>query len=82
MSHFFSSFGKEIIRIVFTIFVVAMKDLELQSDNSNLLLEKSAIWFELLAQKGETSKQKLLHYTINPKTLFYKDIYLSMKNIS
>ena len=36
---------------------VAIEDLEVRCGNANLLLGKSAIWFELLAQKGEISKQ-------------------------
>ena len=43
---------------------VAIKDLEIYFGNSNLLLRKSAIWFESSAQKGETSKQtaSILYY--------------------
>ena len=37
--------------------VVAIEDLEVHLGNSNLPLEKSAIWFKLLAQKRETGKQ-------------------------
>ena len=36
---------------------VAIKDLEVQLSNSNLPIEKSAICFEALAQRGETGKQ-------------------------
>ena len=36
---------------------VAIKDLEVRLGNPNLPLGKSAICFELLAQKKETSKQ-------------------------
>ena len=36
---------------------VAIKDLEMRMSNSNLLLEKNAIWFEPSAQKRETGKQ-------------------------
>ncbi len=35
---------------------VAIKDLEMHLDNSNLPLRKSAIWFESSAQKGKTGK--------------------------
>lgn len=35
---------------------IAIKDLEMRLDNLNLPLEKSAIWFELLISKKETSK--------------------------
>ena len=45
-------------------FAIVIKDLEVRFDNSNLPLGKSAIWFELLAQKGETGKQmaSILYY--------------------
>ena len=36
---------------------IIIKDLEVRLGNLNLLLGKNAIWFELLAQKKETSKQ-------------------------
>lgn len=36
---------------------ITIEDLEMRLGNSNLLLGKSAIWFEPLAQKGETGKQ-------------------------
>ena len=35
---------------------IAIEDLEMRLGNSNLPLEKNAIWLEPLAQKGETSK--------------------------
>ncbi len=38
-------------------FAIAIKDLKVHLRNSSLSLEKSAIWFEPLAQKGETGKQ-------------------------
>ena len=38
-------------------FAVAIEDLEVCLSNSNLPLTKSAIWFELLAQKGETGEK-------------------------
>ena len=43
---------------------VAIEDLEVHLGNSNLPLRKSAIWFELLAQKKETDKQTacILYY--------------------
>ena len=43
---------------------VAIKDLEVCLGNSNLLLGKSAIWFEPSAEKGETGKQTagILYY--------------------
>ena len=36
---------------------VAIEDLEMRCGNLNLLLRKSVIWFEPLAQKRKTSKQ-------------------------
>lgn len=37
--------------------IVKIKDLEVCLSNSNLLLEKNAIWFKLLTQKSEIDKQ-------------------------
>ncbi len=56
-SHFFLFFCEEMIGVVCAMLAVAIEDLEVRLGNSNLPLGKSAIWFEPLAQKGETSKQ-------------------------
>lgn len=34
-------------------FIIVIKDLKMHLDNLNLLLRKSAIWFELLTQKKD-----------------------------
>lgn len=39
------------------IFAIAIKDLAVRLSNSNLAMEKSAICFEILAQKREIDKQ-------------------------
>ncbi len=57
MSHFFLFFRGEMIRVVCAMLVMAIEDLKVRLGNSNLPLRKSAIWFEPLAQKGETGKQ-------------------------
>ena len=57
MSHFFLFFCRKMIKVVCAILIIAIKDLELRLGNSNLLLGKSAIWFEQSAQKGEIGKQ-------------------------
>ena len=44
---------------------VTIKNLEVNCGNTNLLLGKSTIWFELRAQKMETGKQVA-------GTLYYK----------
>lgn len=64
MSHFFFHFCTEIIRVVCTIFAVIIKDREVRLGNSNPPLGKSAIGFELSAQKRETGKQitSVLYY--------------------
>ena len=36
---------------------IAIKDLEVHLDNSNLFLGKSTIWFKPLTQKEEINKQ-------------------------
>ncbi len=56
-SHFFLLFCGEMIKVVCTILVFIIADLEMCLGNSNLPLRKSTIWFELLAQKKETGKQ-------------------------
>lgn len=56
-SHLFCSFYKQIIRIVYAIGDVAIKDLEVRFGDLNQPIEKNAIWFELLAQKEEPDKQ-------------------------
>ena len=63
MSHFFL-FYKKMIRVLYAMFVLAMKDLEAYLDNSNLFLRQSAIWFELSTPKKKNSKQSasILYY--------------------
>ncbi len=56
-SHFFLSFREEMLKVVCSMLAVAIEDLEVRLRNSNLLLRKSAIWFEPSAQKGEIGKQ-------------------------
>lgn len=36
------------IRVVYTIFIIAIKNLEMYLDHLNLLFRKNIIWFELL----------------------------------
>ncbi len=45
------------IKIIYVIFAIPIKDLKVRLDNLNLLLRKNGIWFEPLTQKGETDKQ-------------------------
>lgn len=45
------------IRVVCAILVIIIEDLKVHFDDRNLFLERTAIWFEPLAQKKETSKQ-------------------------
>lgn len=45
------------IKVVCAIFAVTIEDVKVCLSNSNLPLEKSAIWFESLAHNGETDKQ-------------------------
>lgn len=46
MSHFFIFFCGEIIRVVYAMLILAIKDLKVRLGNSNLLFRKSAIWFK------------------------------------
>ncbi len=45
------------IRVVYTILVITIKDLEIRVNNLNLQLGKSTIWFESLVHKKKTGKQ-------------------------
>ena len=47
------------IRIVYVMLIVAIKDLKIYLRNLNLPREKSTICFELLAQKKKTGKQTI-----------------------
>lgn len=51
----FHFFNRVIIRVVYTIFVIIIKDLKIHLINENLLLRKNAFWFEPLAQKRKIS---------------------------
>lgn len=55
--YFFLSFYKDLIKVVYAILVITIKDLEVRLGNLNLPPGKSAISFESLALKGETGKQ-------------------------
>lgn len=44
------------IKVMCAILAIAIEDLEMRLGNLNLLLGKSAIWFELSTQKEETYK--------------------------
>ncbi len=57
MSHFFHPFGREMIRVVCTMLVIAIEDLGVRLSNLTLPIGKSAIRFEPLVQKGKTSEQ-------------------------
>ena len=45
------------IKVIYAMLAVAIKDLEVHLGNLNLLLGKNAICFEPSAQKRETGKQ-------------------------
>lgn len=55
-AYFFLPFYEKIIKIVCTIFAITIKDLEIDFNNSNFLISKNAIWFELSAPKEKTGK--------------------------
>lgn len=52
------------IRVIYIIFAIIIKDIKVYLDNLNLLLKKSVIWFKLLIKKKEIGKQKtnVLYY--------------------
>lgn len=80
-SHFFLFFCRQMIRVAYTILAIVIEDLEVHFGNLNLLLRKSLIWFEPLAQKRRLVSKRLIHYTIDTKSLFYRGIYLSRENL-
>lgn len=45
------------IKIIYAILAIAIKDLELWLSNLNQFIQKSVIWFEPLAQKSKIGKQ-------------------------
>lgn len=57
MSYFFFLFCTKMIRVICTMLAIIIEDLEMRLGNLNLPLKKSAIWFDPLAQTGETAKQ-------------------------
>lgn len=46
------------IKVICTIFTIVIKDMKMRLGNLYLLLGKSAMWFEPLAQTVETDKKK------------------------
>ncbi len=59
-SCFFSPFCGEMIRVICTMLAIAIEDLKLRMNNKNLLLRKSAIRFELYAQKSKKDEYFVL----------------------
>lgn len=47
------------IRVIYTILVIAIKDFELRCKKKNLLIGKSVIQFELYTQKNKTVRYLL-----------------------
>lgn len=54
--HFFLFFYGKMIKVVYTILVIVIKDLEMCLSNLSLQVGKSIICFEFLTEKEETSK--------------------------
>lgn len=80
--HFFYYFYEEIIRVVCTIFIIAIKFLEMYLGDLNLLLQKSAIWFKLSVQNGKLVIKQLMYYITNTKNLFYRRVCSPKENIN
>lgn len=53
---FFFFFNGKMIKVVYAIIAITIKDLKMCFSNANLLLKKKVIYFEPLAQKEETDK--------------------------
>lgn len=60
---------------------VVIKDPKVGLSNLNLLLGKSAIWFEPLAQKRSLIRRQQVQYIINTESLFYKNICSFRENM-
>lgn len=54
--YFFLFFCEEMIKLVYAMLDIAIKDLKIYLNNSNLLIRKSAIYYEFLVQKKKTGK--------------------------
>ncbi len=65
-SYFFLIFREEMIRVISAMFAVVLEDLELLSNNANLLLVKSKVRFKLHTQKCKTCKRLAIMF--NPLT--------------
>lgn len=61
--------------------VVAIKDLKIYVGNLNLLLRKNIINFKPSIQKKILVIKWLVHFITNIQRLFYKNVYLSLKNL-
>ena len=59
-SRFFSLFYREIIRIIYFMLFVVIKDLTLCMNNKNLMLEKSGIQLKSYIQKSEKNEYFIL----------------------
>lgn len=79
-ANFFFLFYKKIIKIVYAIFAVAIKNLKVQFSNSNLLVGKNTIWFKFLAQKKEIDKRTAdALYNKNQKFILQKYMLIMEK---
>lgn len=70
------------IIIICAIVAILIKDLKMRLSNSNPLLRKSAIWFELLAPKKKQVNRLLIYHIINTKNLFHRRLCLSKEIMS
>lgn len=55
--------------------IIAIEDFKLCLNNKNLLLEKSAIWFELYTKKSEKDKYLILFFYYNSQILIDVGVY-------
>lgn len=64
-------------KVVYIIFVIIIKNLEMRFGKANLFLEKSTICFNLLTQKKRQISKRLIYHIKNSKSRFYKSLCLS-----
>ena len=65
------------IIVICAILTIAIKDLELRLNNSNLPLRKNTICFKTLVKKQNLVSKQLMYYISNINSLYHKNIYLS-----
>lgn len=80
-SYFFSSICRKMIRIIYTMLAVVIKNLKLCYRNKNLSIEKSIIWFEPYTQKCKTSEYLVFFNSILILIILFKGICSTWEDV-